>query len=226
MQLPADIPPRARLVHYAQRLDQLGLNRGTSGNVSLRDGETFLITPTQIPTDELTPESIVAMDFGGNVLGPGRPSVEWHFHRAILAARPEVNAVVHTHSRYATALACLQRGVPPFHYMIAVAGGDSIRCTPYAMFGTPQLADLALAALAGRRACLLGNHGMIAVGTDLARALYVAVETETLCEQYWTALQLGEPYILTPAEMDVVLEKFYGTAGPRYEARDFAKEIK
>ena len=201
---------RGEIVEIARRLADLGLNRGTSGNVSVRNGETLLVTPSGVPAEQLTPQSIVSLDFAGQVLTAGKPSTEWHFHRAILAARLEVGAIIHTHSLYATTLACLHREVPAFHYMIAVAGGDSIRCAPYALFGTQALADHALAALAGRKACLLGNHGMIALGKDLAHALYVAVEVETLCQQYWSALQLGEPRILSDAEMAEVMEKFYG----------------
>lgn len=150
------------------------------------------------------------MDFSGATLDPGKPSSEWRFHRDILATRPDIGAVVHTHARFATALACLQREVPAFHYMIAVAGGDTIRCTPYAIFGSQELSSLALQALEDRKACLLGNHGMIALGVDLQDALAVAVEVESLCEQYWTALQLGQPNILSASQMQEVLEKFKG----------------
>ena len=194
----------------ARRLDALGLNRGTSGNIGLRTGATFLVTPSGVPVEELTPDAIVAMDFSGAILGHGKPSSEWRIHRDILAARPEINAVVHTHSRYATSLACLHRDIPPFHYMIAVAGGDTIRCAPYAIFGSQALSDLALKALEDRKACLLGNHGQIALGRDLAEALAIAVEVESLCAQYWTALQLGEPRLLSGAQMREVLEKFKG----------------
>jgi L-fuculose-phosphate aldolase len=148
------------------------------------------------------------MDFAGTVLGAGKPSSEWRFHRDILAARPDVGAVVHTHSRYATALACLQRDIPAFHYMIAAAGGDTIRCAPYALFGTQELSDLALQALRERKACLLGNHGMIALGADLKAALALTLEVESLAQQYWTALQLGEPHILSSRQMQAVMEKF------------------
>jgi L-fuculose-phosphate aldolase len=141
-------------------------------------------------------------------LGSGKPSSEWRFHRDILASRPDVHAVVHTHSRFATAFSCLQRDIPAFHYMVAIAGGDTIRCAPYALFGTQALSDHALAALQDRRACLLGNHGLIALGTDLKRAVAVAVEVESLCEQYWTALQLGEPLILNTEQMKAVHDKF------------------
>lgn len=209
--------PREQMVAAARRLDALGLNRGTSGNIGLRIGDRFLVTPSGVPVDELSPGGMVEMDFSGAVIGAGRPSSEWRIHRDILAERPDIQAVVHTHSRYATSLACLHREIPPFHYMIAVAGGDSIRCAPYALFGSQQLSDLALQALQDRKACLLGNHGQLALGSDLAEALAVAVEVESLCAQYWTALQVGEPVLLTTAQMRDVLEQFkgYGRQGQR-----------
>lgn len=209
--------PREQMVAAARRLDALGLNRGTSGNIGLRIGDRFLVTPSGVPVDELSPGGMVEMDFSGAVIGAGRPSSEWRIHRDILAERPDIQAVVHTHSRYATSLACLHREIPPFHYMIAVAGGDSIRCAPYALFGSQQLSDFALQALQDRKACLLGNHGQLALGSDLADALAVAVEVESLCAQYWAALQVSEPVLLTTAQMRDVLEQFkgYGRQGQR-----------
>lgn len=207
---PGEPELRQAMVAAARQLSTQGLNRGATGNIGTRCGAAFLVTPSGVPAEDLTPEAMVAMDFSGATLGPGKPSSEWRFHRDILAARPEIGAVVHTHARFATSLACLQRQVPAFHYMIAVAGGDTIRCTPYAIFGSQELSDLALHALEDRKACLLGNHGMIALGVDLADALAVAVEVESLCEQYWTALQLGQPNILSASQMQAVLEKFKG----------------
>lgn len=199
---------RIALVAAARSLTTQGLNRGTSGNIGVRLKTSFLITPSGVPADELSPEAMVEMDFSGATVGPGKPSSEWRFHRDIFVARAEIGAVVHTHSRYATTLACLQREIPAFHYMIARAGGDSVRCTPYAIFGSQALSDLALQALENRKACLLGNHGLIALGFDLADALAMAVEVESLCEQYWSALQLGEPKLLSGRQMQAVLEKF------------------
>ncbi len=199
---------RQAMVAAVRRLSALGLNRGTSGNVGVRLAQSFLVTPSGIEAEDLQPDAMVEMDFDGAVLGQGQPSSEWRIHRDILAARAEVGAVVHTHSRYATTLACLQRGVPAFHYMIAAAGGDSIRCTPYVLFGTQELSDLALQALDGRKACLLGNHGMLALGADLKAAVALAVEVEALCEQYWSALQLGAPKLLGKRQMQAVLERF------------------
>jgi len=201
---------REQLLNISRKLTGLGLNRGTSGNASVRDGEGFLVTPTGMTVEEMTPRDMVGMSFDGKVQGGRQPSSEWRFHRDILQARPEVGAVIHTHAMFATTLACLHREIPPFHYMIAVAGGDTIRCAPYALFGSQALSDAALSALQDRKACLLANHGMIAVGRDLEQALSVAVEVETLCEQYWRALQAGEPRLLSEAQMAEVMEQFKG----------------
>lgn len=201
---------REQLLGTARKLVQLGLNQGSSGNVSVRDGDGFLVTPSGMTTDVMTPHDLVWMDFDGNARGERAPSSEWRFHRDILHARPETGAVVHAHSMFATTMACLRRDIPAFHYMIAVAGGSDIRCAPYALFGTQRLSDAALRALHGRAACLLANHGMIALGRDLEHALSVAQEVETLCEQYWRALQIGEPHLLSEAEMAEVMEQFRG----------------
>lgn len=199
---------RTALLDTSHRLIELGLNRGSSGNASVRDGDGMLITPSAMQVAEMTPESMVRMDLQGNVLQGGKPSSEWRFHCDILVARPEIGAVIHTHSTFATTIACLRKNVPAVHYMIAMAGGDSIRCTPYSVFGEQELSDHALEALQGRKACLLGNHGMIALGVDLDDALAVAVEVEFLCEIYWRALQAGEPHILTSQQMHDVKQKF------------------
>lgn len=201
---------REQLLSVSRRLSELGLNRGTSGNASVRDGDGFLVTPSGMTVEEMTPRDMVWMSFDGKAQGGRQPSSEWRFHRDILQARPEVGAVIHTHATFATTLACLHREIPPFHYMIAVAGGDTIRCAPYALFGSQALSDAALSALQDRMACLLANHGMIAVGRDLDQALSVAVEVETLCEQYWRALQAGEPQLLSHAQMAEVMEQFKG----------------
>jgi len=206
---------RAAVVATAREMNALGINRGKSGNVSARwrgtELDGYLITPTGMPYADTTPEDIVAMalDAGADA-GHGQrlPSSEWRFHRDIYRARDDVHAIVHTHAPFATSLACLHRVIPSFHYMVAIAGGKDIRCAPYATFGTQALSDHALAALEGRKACLLANHGMIAVGGSLAAALALAVEVETLAEMYWRALQVGEPVLLSDAEMDVVVEKF------------------
>ena len=185
------------------------LTHGTSGNISVRrDERGFYISPTGMPYDALEADQIALVDMDGRWAGPCRPSSEWRFHRDIFKSRGDVGAIVHTHSRNATALACTGRGIPAFHYMVAVAGGPDIRCAPYHTFGTQELSDAALAALDGRLACLLANHGVIAVGADLRRALTLAGEVENLAAQYCAALALGEVRILDRSEMLRVLEKF------------------
>jgi len=185
-----------------------GLNRGRSGNVSVRWRDGFLITPSGLPSAELAPKQIVSMNLAGEWSGDWRPSSEWRIHRDIYAARPEVAAVVHAHSPFAVALACLRQPVPPFHYMVALAGGRDIRCAEYAIFGSQALSDHVLAALGARRACLMANHGLVALGADLDAAVDLALEVEALCEQYWRARGLGEPVLLADAEMDAVIDKF------------------
>ena len=199
---------RELIIATALDMNELRLNRGKSGNISARIDKGFLVTPTGLAYESMQPIDIVAMTQDGKARGPRLPSSEWRFHRDIYAARREVGAIVHAHSPFATSIACLGRDIPPFHYMIAVAGGKDIRCAAYATFGTQQLSDHALRALEGRKACLLANHGMIAVGTSLTAALALAVEVEALAEQYWRALQIGTPNLLSDAEMEVVLEKF------------------
>jgi L-fuculose-phosphate aldolase len=214
---------RAAVITTALAMNAQGINRGKSGNVSARfvgaglDG--FLITPTGLPYEQTTPDDVVAMTLDGEAHGTRLPSSEWRFHRDIYAARGDAQAVVHTHAPFATPLACMHRGIPPFHYMVAVAGGRDIRCAPYATFGTQELSDHAVAALAGRRACLLANHGMIAIGGSLERALALAVEVESLAEMYWRALQIGEPVPLPEAEMDAVLQKFATYGQPQSAAK-------
>lgn len=199
---------RKHVIATALDMNALGINRGKSGNVSARWKNGFLVTPSGLPYDKTRPSDIVFIDARGKPTGTRKPSSEWRFHHDIYSSRPEIEAVVHTHSSFATTLSCLGMAIPAFHYMIAVAGGRDIRCAPYATFGTQQLSDNALAALQDRRACLLGNHGMIAVGADLEATLALAVEVEALCEQYWRALQIGKPTILSNDEMTVILEKF------------------
>ena len=205
---------RENLLSIAQKLIETGLNKGTAGNASVRLKENgsdgFLVTPSGMAVEDMSAASMVQMAFDGSYEENKIPSSEWRFHRDILASRKDVNAIVHTHTMFATTLACLHKDIPPFHYMIAVVGGDTIRCAPYALFGSQALSDNALVALIDRKACLLANHGMIALGRDLDDALALTVEVENLCEQYWRALQLGEPYILTEAEMRDVFQQFKG----------------
>jgi len=205
---------RAALIAACRALQSSGLTHGTSGNVSVRrDERRFFISPSGMPYEELEPGQVPLMDMEGRWFGHRRPSSEWRFHRDIFASRADVGAIVHTHSRHATALACSGRGIPAFHYMVAVAGGPDIRCAPYRTFGTQELSDAAVAALGGRMACLLANHGAIAVGADLPAALALAGEVENLAAQYCAALAVGEVRILEHSEMLRVLEKFrsYGS---------------
>lgn len=198
---------RAAIVEACRRMEREGLNKGTSGNVSARHGDGFLVTPSSLGCDAMTPGDIVAMGWDGSHAGPRRPSSEWRFHRDILRARPEVGAVVHCHSAYATTLACHLRAIPAFHYMVAVAGGPTIRCAPYATFGSQALSDAALGALEGRMACLLGQHGQIALGQSLEAALRMAAEVETISRLYVQALAIGEPPVLPDEEIARVIER-------------------
>jgi L-fuculose-phosphate aldolase len=169
-----------------------------------------LITPSGVGVDDLTLDKIVEMDLCGETVSDGKPSSEWRFHKDIYAEKSNVNAIVHVHSCYATALSCFRKDVPAFHYMIAVAGGDSIKCAPYALFGSQLLSDNAILALEKRKACLLSNHGMVATGSSTADALALAIEVESLCEQYLMALQVGPPVLLTKNEMREVTQQFKG----------------
>jgi L-fuculose-phosphate aldolase len=189
-----------------------GLNQGTSGNISVRSGKGMLITPSSTPYDTMTPAMIATMPLDGEEAweGPLKPSSEWRFHRDILRHRPEVGAIVHTHSVNATALSMTRRPIPPCHYMIAAFGGDDVRIATYATFGTAELSANALVALTGRTACLLANHGMITLGRDLEQAMWRAVELETLARQYILALQAGGPVLLSAAEIEAARAKFAG----------------
>jgi L-fuculose-phosphate aldolase len=214
-----DLEMRIEALAVLQRLDALGLNRGSTGNLSQRASAApsggFWITPTGMPADELGVDDFVRLADDGRVLqGDWEPSSEWPFHRAIYLARPDLGAVVHMHSPHATALACLRRPLPPFHYMVAVAGGDDVPCTPYHLFGTEALSQAVGAAFTDRQACLMANHGLVAGGATLAQALKVALEVEALCGIYLQALAVGEPVLLTPEQMAEVAARFrtYGRA--------------
>lgn len=203
--------PSEALLNTARKLAELGLNKGTSGNCSVRHEDGFLVTPSGMGIDEMSPRDMVLMNFDGVAEKGKKPSSEWRFHCDILKNRPEINAVVHAHSQFATTMACLHKDIPPFHYMIALTGSDTIRCAPYALFGTQVLSDHALAALYHSKACLLANHGMICLGRDLDDALAVAVEVENLCEQYWRLLQITDnPPLLNEAQMREVFQQFKG----------------
>ena len=200
---------REQVVAACRELARRGLTHGTSGNVSVRrDGSSLFISPTGLPYEELEPDDVPLLSFDGRWFGRRLPSSEWRFHRDILQARGDAGAIVHAHSRHATALACTGRGIPAFHYMVAVAGGSDIRCAAYHTFGSQELSEAAVAALAGRRACLLANHGLIALGADVAAALALAGEVENLAAQYCATLAIGGVQTLDDAQMQRVLEKF------------------
>jgi len=201
---------RREMVRITTRLDEQGLNRGASGNLSVRYGEGMLITPSGMGAEGLTEDDIVFVRMDGASRGRWQPSSEWLFHRDIYAQRQEFGAIIHTHCVAATALACLRKDIPPFHYMIALLGGDNIRCADYATFGTQGLSDNALAALHERKACLLANHGMIAADANLAGAYRNTMEVETLSEMYLRALQAGEPVLLSAQEFRDAQNRFAG----------------
>ena len=210
MSITSDRGKRQSIIDACLRMNALGINQGTSGNISLRHEAGMLITPTSTPYEAMQPEQIVFMGLDGSFDPAQRPSSEWRFHLDILRARPEVNAVVHAHPPYSTMLAIMGLEIPPVHYMIACAGGDTIRCAPYATFGTQELSEHAVRALEGRFACLLAHHGMIAIGPSLAKALWLAVEVEALSRQYHGCLQIGTPPLLSQAEIERVRLKMTG----------------
>lgn len=201
---------RQSIIDHCLKMNSVGLNQGTSGNISVRHGDGLLISPSGVPYEELKPADMVFLNMDGTYQGGLKPSSEWRFHRDIIKSRPDVNAVVHAHPIYSTALAIRGMEIPALHYMIAAAGGNTIRCAEYATFGTEELSRNALKALEGRSACLLANHGTIATGPSLAKAMWLAVEVETLARQYVISLQLGGPNLLADDEIDRVIDKFKG----------------
>ena len=199
---------RSAIIATAREMGTSGLSQGTSGNVSARIPQGFLITPSGVAYETLEPDMVVAMDIQGGWSGTWKPSSEWRMHADIYRAHEEAQAIVHTHSPHATALSTLRQDIPAFHYMIAMAGGSTLRCAAYATFGTQELSDAMLVALDQRKACLLANHGMISFEGSLERALWLAGEIEMLARQYILACQMGEPIILDEAEMARVIELF------------------
>jgi len=218
---------RKDMVDIARRMNASGINQGTAGNLSQRLDDDFLITPTSLPYERMEADDIVEMGLDGTYVGKHRPSSEWRFHRDILKSRPDINVVLHCHSIYATTLACHYKTIPAFHYMVGVAGGTTIRCARYATFGTQQLSDNAIQALEGRLACLLGQHGQIALGKTLEAALALGAEVETLSRLYVQALTLGDPPILPDEEMARVIEQMrrmsYGQAPDAEGVNDLAR---
>jgi len=207
-----DLSLRHQVVTVARRMNGTGLNQGTSGNLSVRIEGGLLVTPSSLPYEQMEADDLVALDLSGQPLRERqrRPSSEWRLHADVLSCRPEAMAVLHCHPIHATALACHDRGIPAFHYMVAVAGGDEIRCASYATFGTKELSDNVVSALGQRTACLLARHGMVTLGKDLESALRVAVEVETLARMYLQALQVGEPPLLSAEQMQAVHAQFRG----------------
>jgi L-fuculose-phosphate aldolase len=225
----SNLAERKAMVETCRKMNASGINQGTAGNLSLRIGERFLITPSSLPYDNMKPEDIVEMDFDGTYVGH-RPSSEWRFHRDILKSRADIDVVLHCHSVYATTLACHHKTIPSFHYMTGVAGGTTIRCSRYATFGTQALSDAALEALEGRLACLLGQHGQISLGKTLESALWLATEVETISRLYVQALTLGDPPILPDDEMERVIAQMkrmsYGFGPDPEGTNDIAKPRK
>ena len=202
---------RENLLNITNKLLKAGLNHGATGNSSCRDGGDFLITPTGVDSSKLTPDMMVRMNLSDKLSQPEskyKPSSEWQFHQAILEKYPDINAVIHTHSVFASTLSSLGQDIPAFHYMVAVAGGDSVRCAPYAMFGTKELSDNILEAIQDRKACLLSNHGLVAIGKDLNEAFNIAEEVEHLSRLFVEAKKIGEPLLLSDKQMAEVLDRF------------------
>ena len=211
----ADIEVRQKLLITARAMVDKGLNQGTAGNLSLRlaDGTGFLITPSALPYSECQAKDMVQINWQGQASGNRKPSSEWRMHRDIYAHYPEAQSVLHSHAPCCTSLACLERSIPAFHYMVAVAGGDSIPCVPYALFGTQALSDGVIAALRNRSAALLAHHGMVCFDRDLDHVLALALEVEDLARMYLQCLQVQEPPLLSAEEMAEVLQRF-GTYKP------------
>ncbi len=199
-----ELKVRRSIVAACLEMNRSGLNQGTSGNISVRWQEGLLITPTSLPYDEMTPDDVVFLDLEGRPTGTNRPSSEWRFHRDIMKAKPDVNAIVHAHPIYSTIIAIMGKEIPPLHYMVTVAGGHTIPCAPYATFGTDDLSRHVVAALSDRTACLLEHHGMIATGPTLDKAMWLAVEVETLARQFHGCLQIGGPRLLPIEEVENV----------------------
>ncbi|MBK1635550.1 class II aldolase/adducin family protein [Rhodovulum adriaticum] len=210
-----DLQTRKAIIAACLKMNTVGLNQGTSGNISVRVGDYILITPTSIPYEDLLPEDIVRLDMDGTPHGLRKPSSEWRFHLDILRARPDLNAVVHAHAPYCTTLAIMHMDIPAVHYMVAAAGGEDIRCAPYATFGTQELSDRVIEALEGRKACLMAHHGMLAAEASLDKAMWLAVEVEALARQYHGALLLGDPPVLNDDQLAEAIAQFtrgYGQA--------------
>ena len=207
---------RKALVDITRRCSTARLNHGSTGNLSVRTSSGFLITPSGVPADQLDEGSMVELALDGTPRGPGRPSSEWRLHAAIYSARPDAHAIVHAHPPFSTTIACLRQDIPAVHYMIAVTGGNRVRCSAYATFGTEALSAAAVEALGESRACLLANHGLVTTGPDLEAAFRIAEEVETVAEYWWRAKAAGDPQLLSAEQMRDALEQFrdYGARTP------------
>lgn len=220
---------REAIISKCRWMNAAGLNQGTSGNISARYGDRMLITPSATPYEAIEPEMVASMPLEGEYgswTGPLKPSTEWRFHLDIMRARPDVGAIVHTHSTYATVLGIARKPIPACHYMIAAFGGMDIRCADYATYGTKELSVNALKALEGRTGCILANHGMIATGATLEKAMWLAVELETIARQYYLSLSIGGPVLLTEADIADTVKGFstYGLQDtPKVAAKGAAK---
>lgn len=202
---------RQSIIDHCRKMNALGINQGTSGNISARYEDRMLITPSAAPYDEMTPDMIAALPLEGEYGawdGPRKPSTEWRFHLDIMRSRPEVHAVIHTHAIYSTILAIAHKPIPACHYMIAAFGGDDVKVCDYARYGTKELSDNILKAMEGRTVCLMANHGMLATGASLEKAMWAAVELETIAKQYYHALLIGGPIVLSTTEIDGVRKGF------------------
>ena len=203
----SELKLRESIIAACREMNRSGLNQGTSGNISLRWRDGLLITPTSLPYDQMTPDDIVFLGMDGRTEGHNQPSSEWRFHRDIMKAKPDVAAIVHAHPIYSTIIAIMGLEIPPLHYMVAIAGGSTIPCAPYATFGTEELSGHAVAALQDRTACLLEHHGLIATGPTLDKAMWLAVEVETLARQFHGCLQIGGPRLLPDEEIENVRQR-------------------
>ncbi|WFE90601.1 class II aldolase/adducin family protein [Roseibium porphyridii] len=209
----AELALREEIIARCKEMNASGINQGTSGNISVRFEDRMLISPSATPYDQMTPDMIASVgldDTSGAYEGPLKPSTEWRFHQKLLRGRPDAGAVVHAHPTYCTTLAIARKEIPSCHYMVAAFGGNNVRCAGYATFGSEELSELAIEAMTDRTACLLANHGMIAIGENLAKAMWRAIELETIAKQYYLSLVIGGPVLLSDAAIDDTHRGFAG----------------
>ena len=203
------VSKKQKLIEACNKISRLGLIKGSSGNLSLRiDTERYLLTSSGCSLEHLKDQDIVTMSIDGKIISGENPSSEWMIHGDLYKERSDIRSIVHTHSKYVCVLACLHKELPPFHYMVAIAGGENIRCCPYELFGTKKLSNNVIEAMKNRNACLMANHGLVVGSSSLANSVYIAEEVESLCEQYVNALAIGKVKLLSKKQMKDVLEKF------------------